>query len=712
MSDTAHTEDIKMSQAAASPSKAGSLRALLQAELANYPGRPLLVVRIMLSCTLVMLCIMVFRIPGATLGAYYPLLISRDNLYATRRSATSIAAACFLGTVEVVLGAMLFAGSPFLHLLWVCASVVAVFYLISCLRVYEAAFALGLMITNAITVWDQPVSADLRIRHTLFTLLAILLGCAVSVLVEYLCARTHPADTVIEGVDQRLAMVARVLLGYAKRGSRSEWRKLQYEVKRYAARGTGKLRELVAQAGYTFEERQRLSTAVALCGRLIDLVATLADVEHIPSVQEQELFSAIGKNIVLIRDRLSHRETPEWVDFNEQYETSIPILIEIERTVDYLAQSLSQPIWDGIDTASIPHPVIDQRSRIFVADYLSNKEHVKFAIRGGISAIACYFFYMSLGWSGLNSSIATCILTALPITGAARHKQLMRFGGVVLGACALGFTTQSIILPQMDSILSYTLLFAFVIFLGAWVATSGPRIAFSGAQIVLAYELVNLNRFSINPSLVPARDTVLGIILGIAAMWLLFDHLWAKSSTESLRSLLGSTIRGIADLDIGLEEYASVANQVLLERKTDAIMHQFERIRSLVDISIFEAFPKPMSDEVLLQHTRDNLPQLSAALLLKAGFIHHRIVSGNQCQRDVMVEVQQRCSELLHIAAAKIDAEAPDLRVLQGSADRDLCARLRSDTERVRRGALECDLTDLRLCSSLFSVVRHVTDNA
>jgi len=212
--------------------------------------------------------------------------------------------------------------------------------------------------------------------------------------------------------------------------------------------------------------------------------------------------------------------------------------------------------------------------------------------------------------------------------------------------------------------------------------------------------------------LVPARDTVLGIILGIAAMWLLFDHLWAKSSTESLRSLLGSTIRGIADLDIGLEEYASVAYEVLLERKTDAIMRQFERIRSLVEISIFEAFPKPMSDEVLLQHTRDYLPQLCAALLLKAGFIHHRIVSGNQCQRDVIVEVQQRCSELLYIAAAKIDAEAPDLRVLQGSADRDLCARLQSDTERVRRGALECDLTELRLCSSLFSVVRHVTDNA
>src|SRR4029077_4012214 len=131
----------------------------------------------------------------------------------------------------------------------------------------------------------------------------------------------------------------------------------------------------------------------------------------------------------------SQREAQEWVDIDDKQVVSIPILIEIERTVALLAQSLSQPIWDGIDTVVAPDPANDQGSRIFMADTFGSKENVKFAIRGGISAIACYFFYMSVGWTGLSSSIATCILTALPTTGAARHKQLMRFAGVVLGAC-------------------------------------------------------------------------------------------------------------------------------------------------------------------------------------------------------------------------------------------------------------------------------------
>ncbi|WP_263366054.1 FUSC family protein [Edaphobacter bradus] len=704
MSDTA-IDAVAIAGRPPDYSRFGSLWALLQAELSSYPGRPLLVFRIVLSCTLVMFCILVFRIPGAALGAYYPLLVSRDNLHSTRRSAVWIAATCVLGSVEVVLGAMLFIGSPFLHLAWVCASLGAVFYLISSLKVYEAALASGLFIANTITTWDQPVAADWRLRQTLFTLLAILIGCAASVLIEYLFSRTHPPDAVIGGIQQRLYLIGEILQGYVN--GKPVRMKLVHEVRRSSGRGTGALRELVSQAGYSFEEQQRLSTAVALAGRLIDLAATLTETGHTLSAHDRELCAVIGQNVVLIRGSLSRREIPEWIDIDGKYETGTPILIEIERTVDLLAESLSQPMWDGSEQ-NLGHHVPEPSRRIFAADAFSSKEHAKFAIRGGVSAIACYMFYMSVGWIGLSASVTTCILTALPITGAARHKQLMRFAGVVLGACAIGFTAQTLILPQIDSIFSYTLLFASVIFLGAWIATSGPRIAYCGAQIVLAYELVNLNRFSINPSLVPARDTVLGIVLGIGAMWLIFDHLWATSSTRSLRSMLGATIREIAELEVASTEQAEQAGDVLLERRTNEIMENFEKLRTLVDVSIFEAFPKAMPDEVLLQRTRDYLPQLRAALLIKTGLIHHRTVSGNQCRSDIAVQVQQRCSELLVETARHVEADSPDIRVAQAAVDHQIQQRLRSDADLIRTGGLECDLTELRLCSSLFNVVRHL----
>jgi multidrug resistance protein MdtO len=163
--------------------------------------------------------------------------------------------------------------------------------------------------------------------------------------------------------------------------------------------------------------------------------------------------------------------------------------------------------------------------------------------------MVCYLFYMSVGWMFLAGSVTTCILTALTSTGATRHKQLLRFAGFFFGACILGFGAQTLILPQIDSLAEFTLLFAFVIAIGAWAATSGPRLAYLGFQIVLAYDLTNLNRFTLNTSLVPARDAILGIILGVIAMWLFFDHLWSRSTTETMRAILLTTIRDVARLD-------------------------------------------------------------------------------------------------------------------------------------------------------------------
>jgi multidrug resistance protein MdtO len=679
---------------------------LLQAELSSYPGRPLLVLRIVMACTIVMFCIMVFRIPGGVLGAYSPLLISRDNLHATRRSAIWIAGASVAGAVGVVLGAMLFTGSPFLHLAWVCISLFAVFYLVSILRIYEAALTLGLFVTNSITIWDQTSSPNLKLSQTLFMLLSILLGCGASLLIEYLFSRIHPPDAVIGGIQERLALTERVLHQYAG-DDKSDWNKLIHELKRYSARGTSALRAFVAQAGYTFEEEQRLSTAVALAGRLVDLSTSLIETASPCTADNRELCIAASRNLSLLRKNLSHSEVAEWIDIGDTYETSAPILIEIERTIELLAESFSQSMWDG-KLKENSHQATE-RIRILVTDAFTSRSHLKFAIRGALSAIACYMFYMSVGWIGLNASIATCILTALPVTGAARHKQLMRFAGVVLGACALGFTAQIIILPQIDSIFSYMLLFACVTFLGAWVSSSGPRIAYCGVQIVLAYELVNLGRFSLNSSLVPARDTVFGIVLGIGAMWLIFDHLWETSSAESIRSVLCGTIREIADLAIEPTMLAPATREALLTRKTGAIMKNFEKLWSLADVSIFEAFPKAAPDEILLQRAQDYLPQLRAVLLIKTGLIHHQEVLGNTCQSDMAHQVQEYCTHILHEIAECFDTDRAISRTPSESLEASIQKKLRFNAELIRNGQLECDMTELHLCSSLFEVVHHLT---
>jgi multidrug resistance protein MdtO len=703
MSDGATTAARALPRQRHERSSLEALWALLQSEMSSYPGRRLLVLRIVLACTVVMFAIIVFRIPGGVLGAYYPILVSRDNLRSTRRSALWITAACTIGAVEVVLGAMLFVGSPFLHLLWVWATLFLAFYLVSSLKVYEAALAVGLFFTSTIAIWDQPVSADLRLRQTLFTLMVIFIGCGASVVIEYLFARTHPPDAVIAGIQERLDLTASVLRAYVE--DQDNWKKQLHLVQRYSTRGTATLRSFIAEAGYSFDQRQRLSTAVALSARLIDLTASLMETTGTPTAADRELCLAASRNLSVLSSNLSRHEIPEWIDLDDRFETHAPLLAEIERTVELLAESLSQTMWSS-PVAAPTRSATSSSTGIFVSS--DPKTHVRFAIRGALSAIACYMFYMSVGWIALNASVSTCLLTALPITGAARHKQLLRFTGVVLGACALGFTAQMLILPQIDSIFSYTLLFAAVTFIGAWIGTSSPRIAYAGVQIILAYEMVNLNRFSINPSLVPARDTVLGIALGIGAMWLIFDHLWATSSVESLRPMLSSTIRQIARLPDSIPASSATQQTTSLEQQTSEIMRRFERIRALIEASFFEAFPKAPTDEQLLGRARDYLPQLRAALLIRTGLIHHQGSSGNHCQPGLVLQVQQRSSALLESIAQQIERNSFPSQGTLDSADRELLDRLRSGFELARQGTLDCDLTELRLCSSMLNVLHHL----
>ena len=77
-----------------------------------------------------------------------------------------------------------------------------------------------------------------------------------------------------------------------------------------------------------------------------------------------------------------------------------------------------------------------------------------------------------------------------------------------------------------DSIAAFTAWFVVVTIAAAWFVTCTPRLSYFGLQVAFAYNFVNLQDFTIQTSLAPARDRVAGILLGLFAMWLFFNRLW------------------------------------------------------------------------------------------------------------------------------------------------------------------------------------------
>ena len=87
-------------------------------ELLPYPGRDALVGRMVLSATLSMLIVMTFRIPFGAYCAIYSLTISHESPQITVKAAVTRTLSFALGTIYVLVGAIVFVDDPMLRLLW------------------------------------------------------------------------------------------------------------------------------------------------------------------------------------------------------------------------------------------------------------------------------------------------------------------------------------------------------------------------------------------------------------------------------------------------------------------------------------------------------------------------------------------------------------------------------------------------------------------
>jgi multidrug resistance protein MdtO len=160
----------------------------------------------------------------------------------------------------------------------------------------------------------------------------------------------------------------------------------------------------------------------------------------------------------------------------------------------------------------------------FVADAFSNPAYVRFALKGCLAASICYVFWAAAGWPGLGVCTVTCVIAA-PVAnlGSSRQRLTTRLVGLFTGGVICGIGSQVFLLPSVDSIVGFTILFAAVSAAAAWFVTSSPRLNYFGRQMALAYYLTMFQGFGINESLTMSRDRLTGILLGLVVMWLVFD---------------------------------------------------------------------------------------------------------------------------------------------------------------------------------------------
>jgi multidrug resistance protein MdtO len=409
-----------------------------------------------------------------------------------------------------------------------------------------------------------------------------------------------------------------------------------------------------------------MGAIVALVGRLVDLAANLMYLDIQVSDNDRERMRGLADSVAGVRVDLLSGRVPGPIEFPGESEAphAVPLLHEMERTVLLIPEVFAGSQRYGVFT---PSPVGEPPSRLFVPDALSNPDHLKFGLKGCLAASLCHIFYTAAAWPGINTSIVTCLVTALTTVGSSRQKQALRIAGAITGGFVIGMGAQVFILPHIDSIGAFTILFIAVTVVAAWFATSSPRLSYFGVQMAIAFYLINLQEFKIQVSLEVARDRVVGILLGISMMWLVFDHLWGVPAVAEMKRRFISNLRLLAQL---AREPLSGDLRAAIERSyslRETINANLDKVRFLADGVLFELGPSRQQALALRSRILHWQTQLRMIFVTLIAWLKYRLQLPGfelpEAIRAAQREFDDRLARMLEGMVNRLEGRAPQERV-------------------------------------------------
>jgi multidrug resistance protein MdtO len=593
----------------------------LQKELAPYPGRGAIVARMVISATLSAILIVTFRIPGGAIGALCAFILSRETLLSTAKSALYIVAAFVVGGLFIPVGARLFASIPITHFLWEAVSLFTVFFLLRTLTNFALATGLSLVATNILSIWYLPGPAERNVELTLWQVAAALIGALVTLAVEIVFHALHRRDELIDGLEVRLKLIEDLMKAYA--AGQPIPTETSQALAQYAVVGVGSLRRHIARANEGPIYRMRMSALVSLTGRSIDFAAALSSTVSSYPPAEQQRTAHLAQHVAGIRQYLVTQQQPEQWESKTPENTASPLLSELESMISLIPTVLANEnsIDPRLEILEAPPP----SNRIFVHDAFSNPEHLRYVLSGTLAAMICYVLYVSLAWPGISTSVTTCVLTGLTNIGASRQKQVLRIAGALLGGFVFGIGSQMFILPNIDSIAGFTVLFAVVSTIAAWVGTSSSRLSYAGLQIALAFYLINLSEFSIQTSLAVARDRAIGVLLGISMMWLVFERFYPRPAADEMVRIFILNLRLMSKLVGSSPQGDHTATIIEVRKQRDQIYRYFGDVTAQADAVPFETGPARAAHMAARDRIRRWQASLRTFYLLEAPLIQFRV---------------------------------------------------------------------------------------
>ena len=188
-----------------------------------------------------------------------------------------------IATLYTIVGVMTTIGDPLTHFLWITTSLFLAFYLIRILPDYATAVGFAFLLAGAIPLWDETqLTVNARTENTLWLFFSVVVGCAVTVAVEYVFQGVHPITDLLLATENRLKVIEDVLRQIAADLPLSG--DLKKEISLYSALGTSRERRQLLRSELPGELHRPGEPGSGPVGRLVDLTASLCIIRSTQSI--------------------------------------------------------------------------------------------------------------------------------------------------------------------------------------------------------------------------------------------------------------------------------------------------------------------------------------------------------------------------------------------------------------------------------------------
>lgn len=561
----------------------------LHRELAPTPGRGSATFRLTLACIAATIPIFTHRMPLALLVMIIMYLITQEDT-----AATLLGSILGLIGVTVGLGFALLAWEISLDIAWLrlCFLLVFLFgglFLKRVLMIGALGSALGLPAALAMILPDiLPPSPEVLTEAVLWLWWCITLGLTVNLGVQLLLSRGDPLTLLQRELVTRLATVAQALRRLAgQRVAVPERDSLRSLAIAGMSRPLALLKTAAVIHPWAHERHEALSAVITLTDRLVTSAVALEALPNLP--QEPRLHERllnVAEGCDRMRCAFSERRLPsDWVVFADEKHSPPPVpLLDIERTLDQIA--LAAPRYAEELSHSDAAPA--ETRTLLLPDAFENPEYVRFAIKGTVAAFICYLLFIGFDYPGIYTSLITCFVVSLSTIGASNQKAILRFGGAAVGGL-LGLIALVYLLPNVETIGGFWLVFGAGTGVAAWVNFGTPRISYGGYQVGLAFYKAVLQGFGPALSVTVVRDRLIGVFFGLLVFGVVEQVLWPVRSQDALRVRLAEMLRLLADLArLGTNDKTPTVIAGNIDAWRRRISQKVEDIQGLLESSKFE----------------------------------------------------------------------------------------------------------------------------